>query len=89
MMFFLGSDLPEVVALVVVGRRFLVEYGLVDSRDSVCEGCSCGERLIVDSGGNEHCDESLRLDRLPFSWVVLGCYLSRRGYLLLEEVHLV
>ena len=89
MMFFLGSDLLEVVALVVVGRRFLVEYGLVGNRDSVGEGCSCGERLIVDSCGNEHCDVSLRLDRLPFSWVVGGCYLSRWDYLLWEEVHLV
>ena len=69
-MVFLDSDLMEVVALVMGGRCFLVEFGLVGSRDSVCEGCSCGERLIVDLCGNEHCDESLKLDRLPFSWVV-------------------
>ena len=36
MKFFLGSDLLVVVALVVVGRRFLEEYGFDDSRDSVC-----------------------------------------------------
>ena len=69
----------EVVAFVMGGRCVPVGYGLVGSRDSVGEGCPYGDMLIVDLVGNEHCDESLRWDQLPFSWGGLGSLLILSG----------
>ena len=88
-MVFRDSDLMEVVAHVLGGRCFPVGYDPIDSIDFVGEGCSCGGRLIVHLCENEHCDESVKCDQLPISWVVAGRYLSCLGCLLLEEVHLV